>query len=285
MKTKNVLFVLFVMICQLAWGLDVPKLKGRVNDYTGSTLDATQIAALTAKLKVFEDSTTNQIAVLIMESLESADLEDFSMEVAESWKIGQKGKDNGVILLFFMDDHKDRIEVGYGLEPVLTDAVSQWILDKEVKPLFKAEKYYEGIDVAIDKIILSTTGEYQKEIAPAMEQESKNQTAMILFVILAVFAGIIGYFHWSVSGIAGGIGAPIVWNMIFGVASVAPIALAVVVGILGGLLAHGIVSIGFGGGVSGSDFGEGVFVAGGDGGGGFSGGGGGFGGGGASGGW
>ncbi len=276
--------MLLVICVQIAWGLDVPKLKGRVTDYTESTLTVEQRGKLEAKLKAFEESTSNQIAVLIMPSLDGTDLEDFSMEVAEAWKIGQKGKDNGVILLFFMEDHKDRIEVGYGLEGLLTDAVSKWILDKEVEPRFKAEKYYEGIDIAIDKIMLSTTGEYQKEIAPAMEAERKNSNALIFFLILAVVAGIIGYAHWSASGITGAIGAPIVWFMIFGAASAITFIIAIIIGFVGGLIAHGIMSVGFGGGVTGSDFGDGViFSAGGDGG--FSGGGGGFGGGGASGGW
>lgn len=290
MKAKNLLLIVvllqFVLSgCQLGEKNRIPKLKGRVNDYTEKTLDAAQISKLEAKLKAFEDSTSNQVLVLIMKSLDGKDLEDFSMEIADSLKIGQKGKDNGVILLFFMDEHKDRIEVGYGLEPVLTDAVSQWILDKEVKPRFKEEKYYEGIDAAIDKIILSTTGEYQAQIAPVMEKEKKDTSALIFFAILAVFAGIIGYAHWSMSGISGAIGSPLIWFMVFGSASAVAIIIAIVLGFCGGLLVHGIMSVGFGGGVSGSDFGEGVFVAGGDGGGGFSGGGGGFGGGGASGGW
>lgn len=291
MKAKNFLLLIVVTLtiilsgCQLSTNNGIPKLKGRVNDYTESTLTLEQRNKLEAKLKAFEDSTTNQIAVIIMPSLDGADLEEFSIEVAESWKIGQKGKDNGVIMLFFMEDHKDRIEVGYGLEGVLTDAVSKWILDKEVEPRFKDEKYYEGIDIAIDKIILSTTGEYQKAIAPAMEAERKNSNALIFLLILAVVAGIIGYTHWSASGITGAIGSPIVWFLIFGTASAVTLILAIVLGFIGGLIAHGIMSVGFGGGVSGSDFGEGVFVAGGDGGGGFSGGGGGFGGGGASGGW
>ncbi len=284
MKTKVVLFLFIIMTCQTVWGLDVPRLKGRVNDYS-NTLSVKEISTLEAKLKAFEDSTTTQIVVLLMESLDGEDLEDFSMEVAEDWKIGQKGKDNGVILLFFMEDHKDRIEVGYGLEEVLTDAICKWILDKEIKPRFKEEKYYEGIDVATDKIIACMDGSYQKEIAPAMEQERKNSTALIVFIILAVIAGIAGYTHWSVSGIFGGISSPIAWFLVFGAISIGAALISIVLGILGGLLAHVIMSAGIGGGVTGTDVGDGFLLSGGGDGGGFSGGGGGFGGGGASGGW
>jgi uncharacterized protein len=256
----KIVFIL-LLICQFAWGLDVPRLKGRVNDYTESTLTAQEVRNLEAKLKAFEDSTSNQIVVLIMSSLDGEDLEDFSMEVAESWKIGQKGKDNGVILLFFMEDHKDRIEVGYGLEAVLPDIVAGWILDKEVAPRFKVEQYYEGIDVAIDKIILSTTGEYQKEIAPAMEQERKMNNALIGFLVLAVLAGLIGYLHWIISGIGAAIGTPIIWAIIFGPLSLGAAIILIVVGFLGGIIAHGIMSIGLGGGVTGTDFGSGVVFA------------------------
>jgi uncharacterized protein len=285
MKPKHFLFLMLIMICQIAWGLDIPRLKGRVNDYSG-TLSAAEIIKLEAKLKAFEDSTSNQIVILLMESLDGEDLEDFSMEVAENWKIGQKGKDNGVILLFFMEEKKDRIEVGYGLESVLTDATCTWILDEEVEPLCKEKKYCDAINVAIDKIILSTTGEYQKQIAPAMEQKRKSQIAFIVFVALAFLAGVLGYAHWTVSGITGGIGSPILWFLVFGALSISAFLITLIVGILGGLLAHIIMSGIFGGGVTGSDFGDGIiFSGGGDGGGGFSGGGGGFGGGGASGGW
>lgn len=284
MKAKICVFLLLIMTCQMVWGLDVPRLKGRINDYS-NTLSADEVKKLEAKLKAFEDSTSTQIVVLLMESLDGEDLEDFSMEVAEDWKIGQKGKDNGVILLFFMEDKKDRIEVGYGLEGVLTDAVCQWILDKEVKPRFKEEKYYEGIDVATDKIIASMDGSYQKEIAPAMEQERKESVALIVFIILAVIAGIAGYVHWSVSGIFGGISSPIAWFLVFGALSAGAAALTIIIGILGGLLAHVITSATIGGGVTGTDIGDGFLFSGGGDGGGFSGGGGGFGGGGASGGW
>lgn len=255
MKAKIFLVTLLVIYVQIAWGLDVPKLKGRVNDYTDSTLTIEQKKKLEAKLKAFEESSSNQVVVLIVTSLGDEDIKDFSMKVAESWKIGQKGKDNGVILVFSIQDRRGRIEVGYGLEPVLTDAVCSWITKKEVRPLFKEKKYYEGINVAIDKIILSTTGEYQKDIAPAMEQEKKHNNALIFLTILAVIAGILGYAHWSVSGITGAIGAPIIWFLIFGAFSAMTLLIAIVIGFVGGLIAHLIMSVGFGGGITGLDSG------------------------------
>jgi uncharacterized protein len=290
---KWVLLVCSIIVmltgCQTSTDNGIPKPTGFVNDFTGKTLTADQVAILEAKIKAFKDSTSNEIAVVIMQSLDGKVLEDYTIKIAESWGVGVKGKDNGVLLAFFMDDKEDRIEVGYGLEEKLPDIVCNWILKDEVQPNFKDEKYYEGISAAVDKIMFSITGKgsYQKQVAIAMKEEKQNNNALIFFAILAFIAGILGYAHWSVSGITGGIGAPIVWFLVFGAVSVTIGVIAVIIGIVGGLIVHFLMSAFFGGGVSGSDFGEGaLFVGGGDGGGGGGGfGGGSFGGGGASGGW
>ncbi|MEI6426401.1 MAG: TPM domain-containing protein [Candidatus Absconditabacteria bacterium] len=283
MKKARILFILIIVSCQIAWGLTIPELHGkRINDYAG-ILSTEEVSKLEAKLAEHEKSSSNQIVILIMKSLEDENLEEFSGKVAEKWKIGQKGKDNGVILLFFMDDKKDRIEVGYGLESVLPDAICKRILTKEVQPKFKEKKYYEGIDQETDKIFASITGEYQKEIAA----ETKTNHLLIGFALLAIIAGLLGYTHWSVSSITGGIGSPIVWFLIFGAVSISSILILLVAGIIGGLIAHFIMSLTLGGGVSGSDFGSGILFSGDSSGSidSFSSGGGDFGGGGASGGW
>ncbi len=284
--------IIIVMLTGCQTSTDViPKPTGYVNDFTGKTLTKDQITILNAKLKTFQDSTSVQIAVVIMQSLDGNNLEEYTNKIASTWGVGQKGKDNGVLVAFYIDDKKDRIEVGYGLEEKLPDIVCGWILEKEVKPNFKAEKYYEGVNVAVDKLMLSITdkGKYQQEAITGVKEEKQVNHALIFFVILAVIAGILGYAHWSVSGIAGGIGAPIVWWLVFGSLSLTIGIIAAVIGIICGLIAYGVMSVFFGGGVSGSDFGDGIFFVGGgdsDGGGGFGGfGGGSFGGGGASGGW
>lgn len=284
MKKARILFALIIVSCQIAWGLTIPELnRKRIHDEAG-ILSTEEVSKLEAKLAEHEKSSSNQVAVLIMKSLEDENLEDFSIKVAEKWKIGQKGKDNGVLLLFFMDEKKDRIEVGYGLESVLTDAICERILTKEIQPKFKEEEYYKGIDVAVDKIFASISGEYQKEITA----EGKTNTFLILLAILAIVAGILGYTHWSVSGIAGGIGSPIIWSWIFGAVSTSSMALLIILGIVGGLIAHFIMSVALGGGTSGNDFGSGILFSGdssGSSGDSFFGGGGDFGGGGASGDW
>jgi uncharacterized protein len=153
------------LICVLlsvpAFALQVPERPvGRVTDYT-ATLSRNEIAALEQKLAAFERETTNQIAVLMIPSLAGDSLEDYSIRLAEKWKIGQKGKNNGAILLVVKDDRKLRIEVGYGLEGALPDALAGSIIRHEIAPRFKAGQFYEGIDAGVAAIMAATKGEYK----------------------------------------------------------------------------------------------------------------------------
>ena len=144
-------------------------IKQYVTDETG-TLSQSQIDALQQKLVDFEKQTSNQVVVYVIQSLGDESLEEFSYEIAEKNGIGQKGKDNGVLLFIALGDRKLRIEVGYGLEGALPDALCDQIIRKEITPLFKQGKYYEGIDAGVDAIIAATKGEYTQD-----KQSSKNQ--------------------------------------------------------------------------------------------------------------
>jgi uncharacterized protein len=153
--------ILCLLYCLPAFGLPVPERpEGRVTDRTG-TLTRDQIAALERKLVAFERETTNQIAVLLIPSLEGDSLEDYSIRLAEKWKIGQTGRNNGVILLVVKNDRKMRIEVGYGLEGALPDALAGTIIRNEIAPLFKEGRFYQGIDAGVNSIIAATKGEYK----------------------------------------------------------------------------------------------------------------------------
>jgi uncharacterized protein len=144
-----------------AFALEVPERpEGRVTDQTG-TLSQDEIAALERKLAAFERETTNQIAVLLIPSLEGDSLEDYSIRLAEKWKIGQKGKNNGVILLVVKNDHRLRIEVGYGLEGAVPDGLAGSIIRNEIAPQFKTGQFYRGIDAGITAIMAATKGEYK----------------------------------------------------------------------------------------------------------------------------
>src|SRR6185369_15906541 len=138
----------------------VPELWGqRVHDEAHALQQAT-VDQLEKSLKSYEDSTSNQIAILIIQSLDGDILEEYSIRVAEKWKLGQKEKDNGVLLLIAVDDHKMRIEVGQGLEGVLTDALSNRIIRNEIAPNFRRGDYDAGVLSAIDAIIKSIGQEY-----------------------------------------------------------------------------------------------------------------------------
>ena len=131
---------------------------GFVNDYAGM-LSSSERQALEQKISDFKASTTNEIAVVTISSLDGDTIENYANELFNEWGIGKKGKDNGVLILISKDDRKMRIEVGYGLEPSLTDAQSFWIINKVMAPAFKQENYYQGVNGALDKIIAAIGGE------------------------------------------------------------------------------------------------------------------------------
>jgi uncharacterized protein len=138
----------------------IPELWGqRIHD-EAKVLSQNTIDQLEVQLKKYEDSTTNQIAVLIIPSLAGDILEEYTMRVVEKWKLGTKKNDNGALLLIVTDDHKMRIEVGHGLEGVLTDAQSNRIIRNEMAPHFRRGDYDTGVTAAIQAMINAIAGEY-----------------------------------------------------------------------------------------------------------------------------
>lgn len=129
-----------------------PLIKGFVNDYT-HTLSPPFKTSLEQKLKEYEKQTSNQLVVAIFNSLEGQNLENYSTRLFNHWGIGKKYKNNGVALIFFMQDRKVRLEVGRGLEEKLNHEKSQAILNGFVTPSFKEARYEEGIRLGVDKII------------------------------------------------------------------------------------------------------------------------------------
>ena len=155
-----------------------PELWGqRIHD-DAHVLKQETIDALEQRLKVYEDSTSNQLAILTITSLDGEVLEEYSLKVAEAWKLGQKAKDNGVLLLIAVDDHKMRIEIGHGLEGVLTDAHSNRIIRNELTPNFRNDNYDAGVTAAVDAMIKSIGGEYSAED----DGESMSTTNILLLV-------------------------------------------------------------------------------------------------------
>jgi len=152
----------FVLLLFLPFAVEAAKIpvpRGYVNDY-GNMISPSAEADLAAKLKNFEETDSTQIVILTVPSLEGEPVEDYSIRVAEAWKIGQKGKDNGILFLVSREDRKMRIEVGRGLEGKLTDMTAGRIIDLVIKPKFKAEDYDGGFTAGVSALIDATRGEF-----------------------------------------------------------------------------------------------------------------------------
>ncbi|MGA9118867.1 MAG: TPM domain-containing protein [Bacteroidota bacterium] len=244
-RLLSIAFLLGLVLTAFADPVQVPKLSSYVTDLTG-TLDPGQINLLSNRLRAFDDSTSNQVVVLMVPSLGDQPLEEYSLQVSESNKIGVKDRNNGVLLLIVKDERRMRIEVGYGLEGALPDALSGLIIRREIAPRFRNGDYFDGISAGVDAIMLATKGEYKGDKKKQRDHVGNFFPFIVLFFVL--FAFIRNIFRPRRT-ILGGFG-PMMW-----------------------------------GGGWGSGRGGGFGGGGGGGFGGFSGGGGSFGGGGSSGGW
>jgi uncharacterized protein len=233
-----------------ALALAVPPLVGRIND-RAELLSASAEQQLTARLIDYERTTGHQLAVLTIPSLEGDPIEDFSIHVVEAWKLGKKGKDDGVLVLVVSRDRKMRIEVGYGLEGELPDIAAGRIVKDIMAPRFRMGDYEGGIAAAVDAVISKTGGQATVPMPDSPAQA--EAPARPLGLLGRIIAGLL---KLAFFGVFGGLFI-LIWLF----------------NRFGGPRGGGMV---FGGG--GGDYGGG-------GGGGFSGGGGGFGGGGASGSW
>jgi uncharacterized protein len=160
----------------------VPALSGRVNDYA-AMISPQARQEIDSKLAAFEAEESTQIVVLTVQSLGGEPIEEYSIRVAEAWKIGQKGKDNGIILLVSKGDRKARIEVGYGLEGRLTDLQSGRIIREVMTPAFAAGKYDTGFIGAVDAIVASIKGEYK---APPRKSENGKAPSIPLVIVILI---------------------------------------------------------------------------------------------------
>ncbi|MHB1013421.1 MAG: TPM domain-containing protein [Desulfobacteria bacterium] len=276
----------------LCWGVvavaqvPVPPMGSRVTDQTGTLTDQ-QKSALEQTLRAFEARKGSQVAVLIVPSTAPETIEQYSLRVAEQWKLGRKNVDDGALLVVAKDDRTLRIEVGYGLEGALTDADSKRIISEIIVPRFRQGDFYGGITAGVDRILRRIDG----EPLPKPEERRTRRSAgfgqliffapFLLLIVGGVLQIVLGRFFGAL--VTGGAVSAVAW-MLAGAISIALIAgvfvflFVLFVGAMGG---RGLGGAGFGGG----GFSGGGFSGGGFGGGGFSGGGGGFGGGGASGSW
>ncbi len=303
LPTRRTLLARLLLLFLLAipaesFSLAVPSLRGRINDYAG-LISADTAAELENRLATFEKETGHQIAVLTIPSLEGDTIEDFSIRVAEAWKIGQKGFDNGAILLVAQKERKLRIEVGYGLEGVLPDAIANRIIAEVIVPRFRANDYAGGIAAGVNAIIQVTKGEPLPQTArgTGVREASRFSSLGSILMITAMIALFIGMTRRRlVGGAVGGAAAGFVATLLsaggFGFVLIAALIVGALLGAIGSTMSVASASNQWTGGSryrrggwGGGSFPGGFSGGGGFGGGGFSGGGGGFGGGGASGSW
>ncbi len=178
--------------------MPIPPLKARITDLT-QTLSPTETQALDAKLADWESRTGNQLAVLMVPSTLPEPIEAYSIRVADAWKLGRKGNDNGALFLVAKNDRKMRIEVGYGLEGTLTDVTSRRIIAENVAPLFRDGKFYAGIDAGVDRVI-SVVAEGKPLPPPKVAPQGAHRPSggfdygtllLILFIAVPVVGGLL----------------------------------------------------------------------------------------------
>ena len=282
-----------LLLCSLpffAHGLDVPRLQGYVNDYAGMISPPAKLK-IEEGLRAFEQSDSTEIVILTVPSLEGENIEEFSIRVAEVWKIGQQQRDNGILLIVSKQERKIRIEVGRGLEGKLTDLMAGRIIDQVIKPRFKQGDFDGGFITGTSALVDATRGEFKAEQGPVQRRQKGFPPFLTFLLFFGIFVLILGSLSRILGGIAGAIGLPGLVHLTVFPAGILPTILLALIGFGSGFFLSNLFSLGgsrrgghrnHGGGffygpwVGGSSIG---------GGGQFSGGGGSFGGGGASGNW
>ena len=198
-KFLSIFFLLLVSLASFSQDkFDLEKLLQQkptklVNDYT-NTLTADQQQVLEQKLVTFDDSTSTQIAVVIIPTLNGNDVSDYAVKLGRAWGVGGKQYSNGVLLLIAKDDHKLNISTGYGVEGALPDITAKHIIDEQIVPNFKGDDYYRGIEEGTDAIMQAVKGEYK-----VPEDYNKNKgrggglgRIVFIIIIIVIFLAVSG---------------------------------------------------------------------------------------------
>ncbi len=252
----------------------VPTLKARITDLT-NTLTPAQTASIEQQLLALEQRKGSQLAVLIVPTTQPEAIEQYSLRVAEAWKLGRKSVDDGALLIIAKDDRTLRIEVGYGLEGIIPDAIAKRVIAETIVPYFKQNDFAGGIQAGVAQLIKLVDGEPLPP--PKTQPKNDNSDPMSMLFMVVIVAAVIGQVLSAVFGrfVGSGLAAAAVgglgWMALGSLLMAGLAALVVFIAVFSGINLAGLLGA-FGGGRSGGS-------------GGFGGGGGGFGGGGASGRW
>ncbi|MFN7312302.1 MAG: TPM domain-containing protein [Bacteroidota bacterium] len=206
----------FLLGINTLYAKDIPaKPNALVNDYA-NILTGNEKQALEQKLLNYEDSTSTQITIVIEQSLDGDDLFDYCQRLAESWGIGVKGKNNGILIYVAIGDRKSRIHTGYGMEATITDALSTRIRTTQMNPAFKEGRFYDGLDAATTSIMKAASGEFVNDgNDKPMKGIPRGLIIIIVIIILLIFTSK-GKGGRGMRGNRGFGGGPVFWGGTFG---------------------------------------------------------------------
>ncbi|MBW7892988.1 MAG: TPM domain-containing protein [Chitinophagaceae bacterium] len=199
---RNFLFVIFLFVSTALFGQvdkvipPAPSLPRLINDFTG-TLTPMQQESLEKKLTTYDDTTSNQIAVVIVKTLNDYDPYEYATALGRKWGVGNKEFNNGVVFLIAKDDHKVFIAPGYGLEGALPDITCKQIVDNEILPNFRENDFYRGIDAGTTAIMQAAAGEYEPPEGYA--NRGKNEGVPLVVILIIIF-----FIAFIISRIGGG---------------------------------------------------------------------------------
>lgn len=188
---KFALALFFSVLSFTLMAQDLPSApKGLVSDFT-NTLTGSEIQSLENKLLAFEDSTSTQIAVVLVNSTDGYDVADYAVRLAQKWGVGQKKYDNGIILLAAIGDRAVTIQTGYGIEGLLPDAIAYRIIENDIKPAFRKSDYYQGLNAATNAIIAYTKGEYKADPKSTSSDSGGRIGGVVLIVVVLIIISLI----------------------------------------------------------------------------------------------
>jgi uncharacterized protein len=261
MRTLLLIFALWLVPAQLP-ALEAPPLTGRVNDLA-HLLSPESSQQLEQKLDGFERETSNQVVVLTIPSLQGDEIDPFSIRVADAWKIGQKGRDNGVLLIIAQAERKVRIEVGMGLQGALPDITTGRIIREVMRPYLKSGNFDQGVTAGVDSIIAATKGEFKGTGQPTGNRVAKKSSPSFLLMLLGavVAVAVTGLFSRYLGAFIGAFGLPLATYLAFPGLELVTLLILVAGGLVFGFLLSLVVATLFGGdgggsgGIGGSDSG------------------------------
>ena len=210
-KMRNILSGFFLVMVTLAtFGQDIPPKPNPprlVNDFVGGYLSPFEIDALEKKLVAYDDSTSSQITIVIVKSTQPYDIADYAVKLGRSWGVGQKGKNNGVVILWATDDRKVSIQTGYGMEGAIPDVYANRIINNIIRPNFQNATYYTGLDQATTALINYAKGEYKSD--GSSDEGIPLVAVFIIFLLIFIF---IGFLSNRNNRGGGNTGSPGGWN-------------------------------------------------------------------------